>query len=57
MENTRGLGGFVARCGLAGVRYKGIRLFTYNYPPGHPMRKPRLGKIEAFNWMGPGPRP
>jgi hypothetical protein len=41
---------------IAKRRYWGIRMFTYNYPPGHPMRKNYPGRVEAFNWLGPGPR-
>tara|TARA_Y100000310_G_scaffold324032_1_gene385350 strand:+ start:1873 stop:2214 length:342 start_codon:yes stop_codon:yes gene_type:complete len=47
--------GWLARRGLAGIRYRGVRMFTFNYPPNHPMRKQRKLKIEAFNWLGPGP--
>jgi len=37
-------------------RYWGVRLLTFNYPPNHPMRKNYPGRVEAFNWLGPGPR-
>lgn len=54
MCNTKGFGGWLARRGLARIRYNGVRWTTFNYPPGHPQRAE--GRyIEAFNWLGPGP--
>lgn len=48
---------FVARNGLARTRWVGIRFATYNYPPGHRLRRASDDSIEAFNWLGPGPAP
>lgn len=48
---------FVARNGLARIRWVGIRFATYNYPPGHRLRRENDDSIEAFNWLGPGPAP
>ena len=40
---------------MAGERWKGVRLFTYNYAPDDPRRFNMIGRSEAFNWLGPGP--
>lgn len=54
MCDTPGFWGWMARRGIASIRYHAVRAATYNYPPGHPLRRGIL-KLEAFNWMGPGP--
>lgn len=53
MVDTSGFWGWVARRGLARERYIGVRTLTYNYPPGHSMRR-SFHKVEAWNWLGPG---
>ncbi len=45
--------GWMARRGLARVRYSGLRFATYNYPPGHRKRSNQQ-YVEAWNWLGPG---
>tara|TARA_Y100000310_G_scaffold184552_1_gene184692 strand:+ start:2249 stop:2587 length:339 start_codon:yes stop_codon:yes gene_type:complete len=55
MCEVPGFWGWMARRGIARTRYIGVRWTTYNYPPGHPSRKTDV-RIEAFNWLGPGPR-
>jgi hypothetical protein len=50
MCDTPGIWGWIARRGLASIRYHGIRMTTYGYPVGHPMRNGY--KIEAWNWLG-----
>jgi hypothetical protein len=55
MCNKSGFLGWLARHGLARTRYIGVRWITYNYPPGHPKRKTDI-RVEAFNWLGPGPK-
>jgi hypothetical protein len=52
---TPGFWGVIARAYMAKRRYIGVRFFTYNYPPGHSMRMNAPGRIEAWNWLGPGP--
>ena len=53
MCDTPGFWGWVARRGMADIRYMGVRKITYSYPPGHPKR---WGiRLEEFNWLGPGP--
>ena len=49
------IGAWLGRHGAARRRYWGVRTFTYNYPPGHPMRSDFKGRVEAFNWLGPRP--
>ena len=49
-----GIGGWIARRGLARIRYTGIRMFTYSYPPGHRNRVDQKNRVEAFNWLGKG---
>ena len=49
-----GFWGWVARRGLARIRYNGVRFLTYNYPPGHHKRKYSDKLVEARNWKGPG---
>ena len=40
---------------LAGTIYWHIRMYTYNFPPGHSNRSWRhLTKGKAYNWLGPG---
>lgn len=51
---TPGFWGFIARRGVASIRYHGVRMLTYNYPPGHKKRSLRHGMVEAWNWAGPG---
>ena len=41
-----------AKCGMARERWVGIRFLTYNYPPGHRLRRNEDDSIEAFNWLG-----
>lgn len=53
---TPGFWGWMARHGMARERYIGVRFFTYNYPPWHPRRRKSDDSIEAFNWLGPGPK-
>lgn len=55
MCKTPGIGGWLARHGIARERYIGVRWTTYNYPPGHHARSEDESYIEAFNWLGPGP--
>ncbi len=55
MCRTPGYWGWIARHGMARIRYNGVRFLTYNYPPGHPSRNEDGTCLEAFNWLGPGP--
>jgi len=35
----------------ADAMYRGVRVFSYNFPPGHPNRSKRvLTKDKAWNW-------
>ena len=52
---TPGFWGWMAREYIADRRYAGVRMLTFNYPPGHPERVDFPGRVEAFNWKGPGP--
>lgn len=54
MCDTPGFWGWVARHGVARIRYNGVRFLTYNYPPNHPARSRATGLVEAWNWEGPG---
>ncbi len=45
---------WMARRGMARIRWTGVRFTTYNYPPGHRLRRNQDDSIEAFNWLGPG---
>ena len=53
MVETPGFWGWIARHGVARIRYTGVRFTTYNYPPNHSHRSDGA-YIEAFNWKGPG---
>jgi|TARA_Y100000310_G_scaffold70538_1_gene66228 hypothetical protein len=54
MVETPGFWGWMARRGMAKVRYTGVRMFTYSYPPDHPLRADQKNRVEAFNWLGKG---
>ena len=54
MWTVKGFWGWVARRGLARVRYWGVRWLTYNYPPWDPARVKFPFRLERFNWLGPG---
>ncbi len=54
MCETPGFWGWMARHGMARIRYAGVRNLTYSYPPGHPNRIDTGSRAEAFNWLGPG---